>query len=102
MKMQKKDGFRRRIDPMRRVTLPSELAEKYRMLVGDYVRVVDAGGYIAIQPLVKRCVVCGDEQELIPVKDENICLSCLKEAGQQVEVKQGELEGATKHLKLIR
>lgn len=90
--------FIRRVDPMRRVTLPSELAEKYQIKVGDEVEILDNGS-IVIRPLEKRCVVCGEEKELVSVKNERLCLSCLDEASEEASRKA---EAYRSHLKLIR
>lgn len=96
------EGVRRKIDPMGRVTLPKDMIEKYRMKVGDYVQIIDKGGQIVIHPLAKRCVICAGDKDLVPVRDESICLSCLQIAGAEARAKSEVFEVASRHLKLIR
>lgn len=79
------NAIRRRVDPMRRVTLPSNLADRLNILVGDHVEIVDGGDHIIIKPLVARCIICGSNEGLVDVRDEKICLECVELAGHAVQ-----------------
>lgn len=92
-------GIRRRVDPMRRVTIPSEMADKYNIRPGDEVEVLDQGEGLAIKTIAKRCLFCSGDLDLVPVKGQRICLVCLNEASQQAE-KVGM--SYTAHLRVLR
>lgn len=95
---QKALAIRRRVDPMRRVTLPSELADKYRIQIGDHVEICDMGDCIAIRPAVKRCIVCGSQKDLVLVREEHICLDCVELAGKVVGEKAERLRAVVTHI----
>ena len=65
----------RRVDELWRVVIPREIREKYKILQGDAVRIVEETDGFFIEPVTTLCRLCGarlpDEGEYL------LCDACL-------------------------
>lgn len=72
-----KTGMTRRMDPLGRLVIPSEMRQKFGLSEGSMVEFLVAGDGILLQRAVPQCCVCGVSDE--PLHDVNgvcICHSC--------------------------
>lgn len=75
--------YRRKIDPMSRVTIPAEIREALGLQCGDDVMITHSDGVITVQQVRHRCIRCGSQKDLVGVgKGESpatrICAECIK------------------------
>lgn len=80
--MKLSNEYRRKVDPMSRVTIPADIREALDIQCGDDVIVsLSDDGVIAIQKETNRCTRCESQKDLIGIEIENptthICADCI-------------------------
>lgn len=75
-------GITRRIDPLGRVVIPSEVREMMGMRPGETVEFYVGTDYVGIKRHTPHCIFCGSIDEVIVFKDMPICTKCVGELNE--------------------
>lgn len=74
-------GVTRKIDPLGRFTIPSEVRRQFDWEVGDELELFIQDNTMIIRKYHKTCAFCNGQKELFQFKDKLICKECLIEIG---------------------
>lgn len=75
----KSTGITRPVDPLGRVVLPVELRRSLGIKTDDLLEVFVEGEYIMLRKNDPKCIFCGSGEDVVSVKDKNVCRKCLEE-----------------------
>ncbi len=75
----KATGITRPVDPLGRVVIPVELRRSLGIKTDDLLEVYVDGEYIMLRKNSPKCVFCGSADEVVSVRDKNVCKSCINE-----------------------
>lgn len=75
----KATGITRPVDPLGRVVIPVELRRSLGIKTDDLLEVFVEGEYIMLRKDSPKCVLCGSEEDVVTVRDKNICKNCIEE-----------------------
>ena len=82
----KATGVVRKIDNLGRIVLPKELRRTLEINSNDPLEIyVDDGGYIVIKKVVKKCIFCGESNDLITFRDKDLCNEFLNNINKEVK-----------------
>lgn len=71
-------GFVRKIDVLGRVVLPKSLRKDLRIVANDPIEIYVENECIILGKYKSKCILCGNEEELLNFKGKIICKKCLK------------------------
>lgn len=69
----------RKVDELGRIVLPRELREEIGLQDREPLEIHLEHGQVTLHKKSERCVICGSDQELSPIKEKMICKSCIQE-----------------------
>ena len=74
----KATGIVRKVDELGRIVLPVELRKNLGIESKDAVEIFVDGNTIVLKKYEPSCIFCGNADELVKIKDKNICKDCIK------------------------
>jgi len=81
--MLKATGIVRKIDHMGRIVLPASLRKNLSIKHDDAIELlVGDDGEIILQKYKPRCIFCGSTDDIVKVKEKDICKNCQQELKQ--------------------
>lgn len=69
-------SYKRKIDELGRICFPIDLRKQYDLGVGSEVSFTSKDGIIIIEPVIKKCKLCGFP--LTASNELNLCDSCIQ------------------------
>jgi transcriptional pleiotropic regulator of transition state genes len=69
-------GVVRNMDPLGRVVIPMETRMKLNIADRDMLEFFVDGDSIVLKPYRKKCVFCGEEENLNEYKEKLVCNKC--------------------------
>ena len=75
----KSTGVVRHIDRLGRIVLPMELRKVFGIKQDDPIEIYVDEDKIILKAYKPTCIFCGDGEEMVSYKGQNICKKCLEE-----------------------
>lgn len=75
----KSTAITRQIDDMGRIVLPIELRRNLKIGRRDMLEIFVEDDKIILKKFNKRCVFCGNEENLSEYKEKSVCSECMKD-----------------------
>ena len=72
-------GMARKVDDLGRIVLPVEMRRMFGIRPGDELEIGVDGASILLRKIEAKCVFCGNETELRPYRQKQVCSTCSKE-----------------------
>ena len=73
----------RKVDELGRIVLPIDLRRALDISEHDTLEIRTDGSAIVLQKKQRTCVFCGETQDTIEFRGQNICPRCRKELGRR-------------------
>jgi len=64
------------------ITLPIEIRRDYGFNAGQGVDISIQGDELVIRKYVPRCLICGNDKEVVKYVDRHICKVCIKKMSE--------------------
>ena len=81
--MTKATGIVRRVDPLGRIVIPSELREIFNIGYETPIEIFTDGESIILQKHENTCIFCDSKENLIYYRDKWICNDCKNEIAKK-------------------
>ena len=78
----KSTGIVRKVDELGRIVLPSELRKSLGIEVKDSLEIYTSGDSVILKKYLPACVFCGEANDIITLKEKNICKNCLRQVSK--------------------
>ena len=69
----------RKIDELGRIVIPSEMRSGLGWNAGSKILITRAGNNLFLESYYGNCLVCGSEQDIVPIREKYICRTCIDE-----------------------
>ena len=77
-------GLVRRIDPVGRIGLPTQLRRQFGISPGTPLEfLADEGGVLALRKWAPRCAFCGGTESVLAFRGRHVCRGCAAEAARK-------------------
>jgi len=72
-------GIVRKLDPVGRIVLPTDLRRKLDIKEGDPLELFVDNGHIYLKKYEPACIFCGEVKGIMSYESKNICKGCMDE-----------------------
>ena len=80
----KRTGVTRPVDQLGRIVIPSELRRILGLDNGTVVEFLVDGNQLIVQKYATRCVMCGNDEDVLPIAGKPLCAKCTREISEAV------------------
>ena len=70
-------GAKRKLDSLGRIVIPKGIRIRYNISAGDIVDIYRQDNILGIRKHNTKCVLCGNEEDLVHFKNKLICKVCI-------------------------
>ncbi|OGO88488.1 MAG: hypothetical protein A2Y15_01625 [Clostridiales bacterium GWF2_36_10] len=77
----------RRIDKMGRIVLPSEIRSAFNWTEKIEIVITQSEDRLVLKKFQESCYLCGNEEEIILVRERFICRACINEINYKIDKK---------------